>query len=254
MIQQLRGAFVVALLALYSAQGQSNEPAQIEVVVISSLHGLHSSNPNYSYDDLYDAIAEYQPDYLGVEIRPEDINQPSAWLKNYYPKEMSALRDKYPDITFGFDWLGATIEGTSIPDNYFATLEVLELSRALEADQARQALRPAQLTELQKQQRGYAATASLNELLTDDYGQLTRAIDELEWQWLGATRYTDILLFNQQRDHRIGRHIEKQLNSISRGRVVLVMGADHATFAREWITTVFGDRVRLVEQLPTIEQ
>lgn len=52
-------------LALYSAQGKSNESAQIEVVVISSLHGLHSSNPNYSYDDLYDAIPPTNPITLG---------------------------------------------------------------------------------------------------------------------------------------------------------------------------------------------
>lgn len=46
--------------------------------MINSLHGMHANNDNFTYDDLYAAVASFTPDKVGVEIRAEDIGKDIA--------------------------------------------------------------------------------------------------------------------------------------------------------------------------------
>jgi hypothetical protein len=53
-----------------------------EVLVIGTIHGSHSNNPNYSYQDLVNILGTYNPDAVCVEIPP------SYFRKQSYLKEM----------------------------------------------------------------------------------------------------------------------------------------------------------------------
>ena len=59
-----------------------SEKEKTQVLVIGTIHGSHSDNPNYSYQDLVDILGTYKPDAICVEIPP------SYFRKRSYLKEM----------------------------------------------------------------------------------------------------------------------------------------------------------------------
>ena len=81
------------------------------VMVIPSVHRLLNTNPNYSYTKLYDLVAAFHPDIVGIEIRQEDLGRPEPYLQSNYPREMIDLFHRYRDRVFGFDWLGDELSG-----------------------------------------------------------------------------------------------------------------------------------------------
>jgi hypothetical protein len=147
---------------------------------------------------------------------------------------------------FGVDWLGKGIVGQPIPEGYFANLDVLKLSAALNDDQAQNTSKPDQIAALENQQGQLIELATPASLADGRYGQMCREIDRLERLWLTGTDYEDILDFNQQRDAKIGANIMAFLESNRGKRVVLVLGADHRTFAVEAIREHFGSQVKIL--------
>ncbi len=141
-----------ALSATLITAAQGAEPAQTEVIVISALHGAHKNHASYDYDTLFSLVEFLNADFIGVELRPEDIGREREYLSSKYPYEMIELATRYPETVFGVDWLGSSIEGGPIPEEYFANLEVLKLSAVLNDDQAQNASKPAEIAVLQEQQ------------------------------------------------------------------------------------------------------
>lgn len=52
-----------------------------EVIILGVIHEIYK-------DDVLEFIEEYNPDVIGVEIRPEDINSSKEYLHISYPSEM----------------------------------------------------------------------------------------------------------------------------------------------------------------------
>ncbi len=50
-----------------------------EVAIISTIHGAHKINPNYSYDSLFNFVEKYNPDIIGVENKKRRYRQ-FLWL------------------------------------------------------------------------------------------------------------------------------------------------------------------------------
>ncbi len=46
-----------------------------EVLVVGTIHGRHAGNPEYTYADIVHILATYDPDVIGVEIRPQDFRR-----------------------------------------------------------------------------------------------------------------------------------------------------------------------------------
>lgn len=238
---------------LATAHRQALNPdttAQLQVLVISALHGMHAEHDYYSYEDLYQAIADFAPDAIGVEIRPEDIGQAETYLNRNYPGEMVTLAQRYSDRVFGFDWLGDGIVGQLIPADYWTTLDVKVAERQLDADAEQLAKRPVELTALERQQLELIKVSDINDMMDGTYGQLCREIDALQLGWLADTPYESIVRFNERRDEKIGDAISKELKALGSGRVVLVMGADHRTFAVERLQAEFGDAITIITEVP----
>ena len=81
--------------------------AQTRVYVIPVLHGMHKTNQQYTYDSIRAMVERLNPDVIAVEIRAEDIDSDTAYLKQNYPLEMWMMRYWFPSATIaGFDWLG----------------------------------------------------------------------------------------------------------------------------------------------------
>ena len=50
------------------------------ILAIASLHQFHTNHPSFDYDRLFQVIDKFQPDHVGVEIRPEDIGADEAYV------------------------------------------------------------------------------------------------------------------------------------------------------------------------------
>lgn len=217
-----------------------------ELFVISALHGAHKDHPTYDYQTLYSLVDSFEPDYVGVEIRQEDIKAKKQYLQKNYPKEMVELANRYKSKAFGFDWLGEGIEGVEIPDNYWADLEVKKLAKEMSQDNYFLSKEPKELgvqRELQSKIIEQATPYSLN---NGEYGKICREIDKLEEVWFSGSKYAEIIDFNKKRDERIGDSIIKFIEQHKGKRIVLVMGADHRTFAVEHIKEYFESDVQIL--------
>jgi len=108
-----------------------------EVMILGTIHGLHSNNSFYSYEDIFSIIDNFKPSVIGVEIRKEDISQPREYLNKNYPYEMIEAKFRYENQykICGFDWLGGAIEGKLIPEKYFETLELKIVEKKFQQEQ-----------------------------------------------------------------------------------------------------------------------
>ncbi|MDX1677750.1 hypothetical protein [Arsukibacterium sp.] len=232
----------------------SHAADKTELVFIASIHGAHKNHPVYDYLTLYDLVGSYHPDYVGVEIRPEDITATTEYLKQYYPLEMIELSQQYKGAVFGFDWLGEQITGMQIPTDYFKNLNIIKLQHALSADEKLKNNKPARLDTLTEQQLQIVKTATPFTLNNGQYGMLTREKDALEEQWLANTDYMQIVDFNKKRDKKIADNIIEFVSENKGKRIVLVMGADHRTFAIENVKQHFGDEVTIMPVAKTVNK
>ena len=237
--------FLFLIFLLGPAEGSRTD--EVELLVVSSLHSAHEGHAGFDYDDLYALVRDFAPDYVGVEIRPEDIGKSRNEISWIYPREMIELAQAYQDRVFGFDWLGHEITGEAIPRNYFKELRVKMLSAHLADDETMQARKPQQIVQLEQEQAEIVAAATASSLADGRYGELCRQIDALEQRWLMGSKYEEIIAFNRVRDEEIAGNITRFIERHKGSRIVLVMGADHRTFAVEAIRQRFGESVRLVD-------
>lgn len=247
-----QGILTLVFLTLLAAPAIGSETGETELLVVSSLHAAHEGHAAFDYDDLFSLVRDFDPDHVGVEIRPEDIGESRNYLSRIYPREMIELADRYQDRAFGFDWLGHEIAGMPVPKSYFRDMRVKKLAAELAVDEAMLESKPEQIARLEHEQAEIVATATASSLADGRYGALCRQIDELEHNWLAGSKYEEIIAFNRLRDEEIARNLIRFIDSHHGSRIVAVMGADHRTFAVEAIQERFADAVRIVD-IPRIE-
>ena len=47
------------------------------ILAVASMHRFHKDHPTFDYEKLFQVIADFHPNYVGVEIRPEDVDRRS---------------------------------------------------------------------------------------------------------------------------------------------------------------------------------
>ncbi len=206
---------------------------QTEVVICSSIHGLHKSNTSYTYEHLFNYINNFNPDIIGVEIRQEDMDSSSTYLKNYYPFEMYQIRElDSAKMYFGIDWLGTEIEGKPIPENYFNELDVIQLSIKANADSIFQKSL-IKLNELADLKNEIASTSSIIALNDGRYDSLNSIYYHKLDSFYANTPYIRIAEFYNQRDSKITDRILELIEKNKGKRMLFVVGADHRSRAIE---------------------
>lgn len=204
-------------------------PTPTTVMVLASLHGYHHDHPTYDYETLFETVERFDPDYVGVEIRPEDLRTEESYLKRTYPREMIELAKRYEDgRCFGFDWLGADIAGRPGPETYGRSMRKIQcLEQALVADPDMRCDEADALVERQLAIIENATPASLND---GRYGAVTRRYYQVLDAQLRGTRYAPIARFRRRRNRAICRQIVEFIGMHHGARIALVMGANHRVF------------------------
>lgn len=226
-------AALMPLAAPTFARKRKAQPriAPATLMVVATVHDLHEVNPRYGYDDLYRLISGFKPDWVGLEMRPEDVAGDPAWLASVYPKEVVDLRAAYGDKVFGFDWLGDELNGKPLPVRWFESTPIGEL-QAASADAAelktpeKQAI-AARLGDLATQKRSLLETASARQLNDGRYDDLCVVYDNTLKAYYDGTRFADITAFNTGRKARIAANIAGFARAHPGERIAVITGPDH---------------------------
>ncbi len=209
-------------------------PEQGKVYFLPSLHNLHSSNNNYSYDSLRQIINRLHPDIIAVEIRQIDINQDSSYLKSNYPYEMWMMKYWFPEVTIvGFDWLGDDIEGKQLPEAYWKEIApIKQFENALNADSL-YTLKCARCAPFSHQRLAILKKLSLHDILNSDDALLTRQYYACLAEQLEGSTHERILVFYRERDQRLLANIKGIINRYKRKKIVIITGDDHFIYLKD---------------------
>ncbi len=202
--------------------------AQTKVYLIPTLHGIHKKNPQYTYDSIKAVVARIKPDVIAVEIRPEDIQEDSGYLKNNYPFEMWMMPHWFAATTIeGFDWLGPDIENKPIPPRYWQDQSRPRyLQRLLQLDSVYTArLKSCQLytdarMDILNKQSLKGILASNDALLIKEYYNC------LDLQLRGSD-YEELTAFYTTRNNKMKDHLDVLLQKHKGKTLVVLTGDDH---------------------------
>jgi hypothetical protein len=205
--------------------------AQTKLYLIPSLHGLHGVNKNYSYDSLKQIIANLNPDIIAVEIRSEDIDADTAYLKRSYPFEMWMMRYWFPNTRIlGFDWLGDDIEGSPIPKNYWKEISPMKkLERELAQDSTLAKL-CAVCDSIGMKRLGILKDKSLKEIIESNDSQLCDQFYSCYSTFLKDSKYEFLPYFNDERNRRILLNIKAIIAKEESKTIVVITGDDHYVY------------------------
>lgn len=200
------------------------------VLVVASLHKLHESNHNYSYDRLYRLVHAFRPDWVGVEIRPEDMTADPAYLGAWYPLEMRELKDEYPGHVFGFDWFGDDLTGKPIPAGW-RNSGIKAMERESDAAPALQtpdkrAIK-VRLDAISARQQALLANATPRGVNDGRYDALCIDYYNTLRAYLAGTRFEALGQFYTARDAHIAASIATFIKAHPGERIAVVTGADH---------------------------
>lgn len=218
---------ILSFLTLQFISGMA-QTIKSEVLIISTIHGAHKVNPNYSYDSLFAFIEKYDPDIIGVEIRKEDIDSSASYLKSSYPYEMYACITRYfSKKVLGFDWLGDEIAGKAIPENYWKERSIIKkLQQKLSGDSIIQ--QKLSITDIiQEEKKKLALNASLAELNDGRYDLINLIYYEQLKLLLNHTEYKPLSDFYEKRDEMIAENILEIIKNNNGKKMIFLLGADH---------------------------
>jgi len=203
-------------------------PRPAELHIIPTLHGLHATNSNYSYDSLRAIVERIGPDIVAVEVRPADIGRDTAYLGRNYPLEMWKAPDWFPEArVVGIDWLGDDLDDGPIPDDHWTEkAAITRYRRALREDTVA-AARLSACDTFMEQRAPLLRTKSLPDLLdSDDAGLTLRYYACLEEQ-LAGTPHARVPAFYRERNERMYALVQALVAGNPGKRIVVLTGDDH---------------------------
>ncbi|MBA3899440.1 MAG: hypothetical protein H0X62_04390 [Bacteroidetes bacterium] len=226
--------FILTGFSFFSKTVKAQEG--IEIYVVPALHHIHKINSNYSYDSLRVVVKNLKPDVLLVEIRPEDIDRDTAYLKKNYPLEMWAMKLWFPNHPLvGIDWLGKDIAGKPIPENYWKEKSQLKIwEKAVESD----SLIKGRLVECETyvaERIPVLKEGSFLEIVNGNDEQLTLAYYQCMERTFFGTPHAKITDFYKERNISMAENIVKAVIENGKGKYVVVTGADHAPFIKMYL-------------------
>jgi hypothetical protein len=208
-----------------------------KIYVLGTIHLNHDKNPNYGYDELIAAIEVFKPEVIGVEIRPQDMQEDNGYLTKYYPPEMVQVKALYEAKLpiYGFDWRGQSIEKerierwlTDVPN--LKTLMGKYEDIALLIKQRKILMEP------------FYKTCTL-EQCQKEYNSHKEALDSIDEKLNSLLmRYgnSELIQYNQDRENHIGVNVAKIINNHANQRIMIVTGIEHKLHVTTYLSLVLG--------------
>lgn len=206
---------------------------ETQVLVLPTIHGAHEVNENYTYDDLLQLIKNYDPEVIGVEIRPEDFNMSTDSLDLFYPLEMIMIRDSFPGKVSGIDYYNEetrniTVSRKMFSDTVSEMYRIKRLTQEMTLDSAFvAAYEKTKIPEIQEEQRRMALNFSAEEFLHGEYDSITGLQYKIEDSLFGNSAYAAYPVFNNRRDLQITLNALQLVEENPGKKILLLVGANH---------------------------
>lgn len=204
-----------------------------EVLVLPTLHGAHELNDNYTYDDLMQIAKAFDPDVIGVEIRPVDMEMNSDSLDKFYPIEMINIRDSFPGKVTGIDFYSESSEQIPVHREMFTdTASEMGKLKKLQNDMKKDPVLMSRfessgLPEIYEAQKKMALNSSANDFLKGEYDSLSGRQYSIEDRLYKNTFYEDYSRFNNNRDLQITQNALELIRRNSSKKILILVGANH---------------------------
>lgn len=224
--------FLILILILFTALSCQKEQ-KTQVLVLPSIHGAHELNENYTYADLLEIVKRFNPDKIGVEIRPEDFQLSTDSLDLFYPLEMIMVRDSFAGKVSGIDYYNEETKNTTVSRQMFSDTvsemyRIKRLTQDMRLDSAFvAAYENTRLPEIQEEQRKMALQYSAKEFLKGRYDSITQLQYQIEDSLFANSDYAAYPIFNNRRDLRITENALKIVEENPGKKVLILVGANH---------------------------
>lgn len=220
--------------------------SQTEVAVCGTLHSYHKKNPAYSYEKLYQFIESYNPDIIGIEIRPEDIDSSAGFLRNYYPREMVEVKSLFAHKKIcGIDWWNASLYGKGMSDDLISSVDNIIWEQAYLTDTVFLKTKPDIIESLLSQKLQIAAKASIKELVTGDYDSLNIKYYEELGKYMSNSEHERLYQSYMKRHEKIAQNMVDVVDANPGRKILFLTGVDHQVYGRQKLEEIFGDDIRL---------
>ncbi len=226
---------LIILLALSVCLWASPLLAQkTDLLILPTIHSGHKKNVKYSFDHVTKIIENFKPDIIAVEIRPEDMDQDTAYLKIFYQPEMIMAKNGFPGIQkVGIDFMGNDMVGKQLPAGF--NLDTLgEMGRFRLASQKLmrdsiivRARKDKGLVALKAKQGEMMSKLSASELLDGRYDKVTDEYTKAQTALLANTPYRYYDTFGIARDLKIAENIRDLAIKNPGKRIIVLSGANH---------------------------
>ena len=255
MLQKVKALFLVAILAFAACKParksfvQPSAPAEVQV--LATIHKFHLNNHLYPYGKVTALIRKFNPDLIGIEIRPEDLREDQDYLAQFYPLEMRQVLLDFPrDKVYGLDWYGDEMKGQKLPADVFKN-EATELGniKKLERQMNHDSLvapKLLPLVALGERQVELAKTASPAQLNNGEYDVLTRQFYTVLEAAAEGTRFQKYTNFNRRRDEIIAENIVKLVQENPGKRIIFLIGANHRAGAINALKKLPADKIKII--------
>ncbi len=226
-----------------------------EVLVLPTLHGAHEVNPNYTYADLEKIIKAYNPDAIGVEIRPIDMTMNSDSLDVFYPIEMIRVRDSFPGKVTGIDFYNEVTKNDVVRKNMFTdTTTQMGRMKQLIGNMQKDSLfliayEAAGIPAIHEEQERIALNYSAAEFLKGEYDSLAGRQYRLEDSLYKNTPYESYTVFNNNRDYHITKNALELIKANPSKRILILVGANHRNRLVDSLKTYDSKEIKLITDL-----
>ncbi|GAA4883632.1 hypothetical protein [Ferrimonas pelagia] len=232
---------LTALCVGWAKANASVPKPSTEVLVLGTIEELHNFNPQYRYHQLFQLIASFRPDVIGLGIRPEDLGQPLSYLQQHYSEAMVKLALQYAPRAVGLDWLDPVLEGVLIPDDYHERRQAYWLLMEEEYDSP-------ELMALQQELLQMRLTQPPEVLMGAEF-QILQLAERFRLDSLRRhSRFEYLATHQHRRDRHILVNSLQLIKSAPGRRVVLVVGLDEYSTLLRGLQR-FGQDIELL-QLP----
>lgn len=204
------------------------------LLLLPTVHTAHKTNPKYSFANVFKIIENFKPDIIAVEIRPEDMDMDTTYLKLFYQPEMIMVKNAFPGIPkYGIDDQGKDQWGKHLSVDFKkdTTTDLAKsgaISRKMNRDTAiTNAMKRLGLPAMAAKRNQLLGSASANELLDGSYDAITNAYFTGLQSLVANTPYAGFPAFTSYRDQKLSSNIQDIVQKNPGKRIVVLSGANH---------------------------
>ncbi len=205
-----------------------------DLLILPTIHSGHKKNVNYTFENVSNIIKNFKPDIIAVEIRPEDMDQDTVYLKQFYQPEMIMAKNAFPGVRkVGIDFMGNDMVGKHLPAsfNQDTTGDMgkfrLANSKLMRDSAIIRARINKGLVALKTKQGQMMSTLSASQLLDGSYDRVTDEYTRGQTAVLTNTPYQYYDTFSISRDQKIAENIRDLAIKNPGKRIIVLSGANH---------------------------